>query len=90
MHTYRIALKRDGVLTLVVNVRPSAHETRFREVRDDGSLKIDVAAPPENRKANAALVRFLAQELDVPQPLVEILSGQSARRKVVRVRKAAG
>ncbi len=85
MHVYKSALKREGVLTLVINVRPSAATTRFKETRDDGSLKIDIAAPPEDGKANEALVRYLAEEFAVPRSSVELLSGHTSRRKVVRV-----
>lgn len=87
MHVYRSALKREGVLTLTISVRPSAAKTTFKETRDDGSLKIDVAAPPEDGKANEALVRYLAEEFSVPRGSVEILSGFTSRKKVVRVRQ---
>lgn len=51
----------------------------------DGAIKIDVAAPPEDGKANAELIRFLAEYFDVPRSSVEILSGQTGRRKVVKI-----
>jgi uncharacterized protein (TIGR00251 family) len=51
--------------------------------RQGGVWKIRVAAPPEDGRANDALVRLLAKTLDVPRRDVEIVSGYGARDKVV-------
>lgn len=45
--------------------------------------KLRVAAPPEHGKANAAVVRLLADVLDVPERDVAIVSGQGSRDKTV-------
>ena len=58
----------------------------MRETMVDGSIKIDLAAPAEDGKANTALVKFLAEEFSVPLSCVEILSGHAGRRKVIRIR----
>jgi hypothetical protein len=44
-----------------------------------------VAAPPEKGKANKELIKLLAGALGVRKDQVEIVSGQRARRKRVRV-----
>jgi uncharacterized protein (TIGR00251 family) len=44
-----------------------------------------VASPPVDGKANAELVRFLAEHLGVPAGAVEIVRGHASRTKVVRV-----
>ena len=49
-------------------------------------LKMRVAAPPVDGKANRALIGFLAQVLSVPKSSVEIKSGLTSRRKVIQVR----
>lgn len=48
-------------------------------------LKIRVSAPPEDGRANAALVALLAKTLGVPKSSVSILSGQTSRIKQVAV-----
>jgi uncharacterized protein (TIGR00251 family) len=47
------------------------------------SLKIALNAPPVDGKANAALIRFLADRLNVPKKNIEICSGASSRDKRV-------
>lgn len=71
-------------LRLDVIVSPKASKTRIMGVHDD-RLKIQVAAPPADGKANEALVRFLAERLDIPRAQVEILGGAANTRKSIRL-----
>jgi uncharacterized protein (TIGR00251 family) len=73
----------DGVV-LDVLVQPRASRTRVVG-EHDGRLKIQLAAPPVDGEANAALVAFLAAALSVRRQDVAILRGDTGRRKVVRV-----
>ena len=73
-------------MTFSVRVHPGAPHTRVKEILSDGTIKIDVAAVPEDGKANVALIKFLAKEFDVPKSHIEIVSGQTAQTKVIRVR----
>jgi len=54
----------------------------------DGYLRVRVTAPPRDGEANELLRKVLAGALRVPVSRVEILSGQKARRKRVRVTNA--
>ena len=47
--------------------------------------KVRVAAPPEGGRANDAVVRLLAETLSVPRDAVKLVSGQSARNKIVEL-----
>ncbi len=71
-----------AVLELLVQPRAS----RTRAVGEhDGRLKIQLAAPPVDGEANAALVEFLADALGVRKGDVALLAGETGRRKRVRV-----
>jgi uncharacterized protein len=51
----------------------------------DGVLRIRVTAPPKEGEANHMLRKILADTLRIPISGVEIVAGQTARRKRVRV-----
>ena len=72
---------------LHMTVRPSAQTTRRKPDAADGSWRLDIAAPPEDSKANRELLRFLSEELKVPKSHIEIVSGLTGRKKVVRVQE---
>ena len=50
------------------------------------TLRLKIAAPPQNGRANQELVVFLSQQLGLKRDSVEILSGHTARNKVIRIR----
>jgi len=79
---YRVAA--DGRITLTLHIQPGAKKTEFAGLHGD-ALKIRLAAPPVDGKANEALVKFIADELKLPKSAVNIKSGQTSRRKVVEV-----
>jgi uncharacterized protein (TIGR00251 family) len=47
--------------------------------------KLRVTAPAEGGRANDAVVRLLAEAVDVPRRQVALVSGQTAREKVVEL-----
>lgn len=49
----------------------------------EGALKVRIAAPPVDGKANAELLKFLAKYLGVAKRDVVLASGEGSRRKVV-------
>lgn len=52
----------------------------------EGALKLRVAAPPVDGKANSEVCRYLAKLLGLPQTKVEVVRGASGRDKVVLIR----
>lgn len=52
---------------------------------EDGVLKLKIAAPAVDGKANAVLVRFLAETLGVPKSHIVILKGETSRNKLVEI-----
>lgn len=71
-------------LRLKVRVKPRASKSRVLGPKDD-TLEVAVAAPPVDGAANEELIRTLAEHYGVPKRAVEILSGEAARIKLVRV-----
>ncbi|NOY43928.1 MAG: YggU family protein [Deltaproteobacteria bacterium] len=65
-------------------VQPRASKTSVVGPQGD-AIKVRVAAPPVDGKANAELVRFLAKRLGVPRSAVEVVRGETGRRKTVRI-----
>jgi uncharacterized protein len=73
----------DGVI-LNLHIQPGAKTTEVVGRHGD-ALKIRLAAPPVDGKANAALVAFIAAKVSVCKTAVEVISGLSSRAKRVRV-----
>ena len=74
----------DGSLTLDVHAQPGARRTEIVGIHGD-ALKIRLAAPAVDGKANAELTRFLAEAFGVPQRNVALIRGEAGRRKTVRI-----
>jgi uncharacterized protein len=83
-------LRADGALACVldVSVVPGAKRSELAGLHD-GALRIKLAAPPVDGKANAALEKLLALWLGLPQRDVQLLRGQTSRRKTLRVEASA-
>jgi hypothetical protein len=73
-----------GALVLSLHVQPGASRTEVAGVHGD-ALKIRLAAPPVDGKANAALLRFLADAFGVPLRSVTLERGETSRDKRVRI-----
>lgn len=73
-----------GGVELLVLIQPRASRTKVLG-EHDGRLKIALAAPPVEGEANAALIAFLADVLDVKKAQVMLLDGQTGRRKRVQL-----
>lgn len=73
----------------VLKVTPRAALSGVQGIEVDGAgqayLAVRVNAPPEAGKANAALIRLLAKRWRMAQRDIEVISGASARRKVLQI-----
>ena len=80
-------IRRDGhdlVLSCYLQPRASRNEITGEH---DGALRIRITAAPVDGKANEALLRFLASEFAVPLKQVQLESGDSSRRKRIRIQR---
>lgn len=73
-----------GRLSLTVRVQPDARRNEIVGLHGD-ALKIKVAAPAVDNKANAALVAFLAETLGLPKSAIAVRRGATSRRKLVEI-----
>ena len=72
-----------------VTVKPGSRSGDRIDVAADGSLVVHLRAKPVDGAANAELVRFLAEAFGVPRRDVTLESGETSRRKRVRVEGAS-
>ena len=69
---------------LRLRVQPRASRDEVAGVAGD-ALRVRLTAPPVDGAANEALVRLLADRLDVSRGSVALVSGHTGRNKVVEV-----
>jgi uncharacterized protein (TIGR00251 family) len=80
--------RRDGAEWLLeLHVQPGAKVTGAVG-EHGGRLKLKIAAPPVDNKANAHLLAWLAARLGVPKSAVRLVRGETSRQKTVAVRGA--
>lgn len=77
--------RRQGqMLTLTLHVQPGAKRSELAGLHGE-ALKIRLAAPPVEGRANEALLKFIARLFDVPLRQVELRQGGQSRHKVVAI-----
>jgi len=77
-----------GRCRLDLSVQPNAKRTQADGLHD-GALRLRLAAPPVDGKANAALLAWLADELGCPRRDLALLRGETGRRKLLQVARPA-
>lgn len=70
--------------SITLHVQPGAKRSEIAGRHGD-ALKVRIAAPAVDNKANAALIEFLSEALDVPKSAVTIRRGATGRSKVMEV-----
>ena len=91
------ALKEDHVgsddrptgCTISVSVQPRASRNRVAGYRD-GTLRLSVTAPPQDGRANGAVLELLADALGVAKARLSIVRGHAGRDKVIAVEGLTG
>jgi uncharacterized protein (TIGR00251 family) len=84
----------EGGLRLRLKVQPKARREGIAGLTPDPdgpdstgwALKLSVGAPPEDGKANAAVIALLAAALGVAKSAISVVSGATDRRKLVEIR----
>ena len=76
-----LRVRGDSIL-MDIKAQPGASKTESGGLKD-GRLKVRIAAPPEDGKANAELRRFIAAALGCAKSDVRVITGEKSRLKTV-------
>ena len=66
-------------------VRVTPNASRAQVAWDGTRFQIRVTCPPEDGKANEAVVKLLAKHFDVPKTTIRIKTGMASRTKIVEI-----
>jgi uncharacterized protein (TIGR00251 family) len=84
---------KNGV-SLQVKITPKAARNALIRIDTDAGggehLKASVTAVPEKGKANAALIKLLAQKLGLPKSSITLIAGETSRQKTLHIDGAPG
>ena len=80
--------RRVSGVTVDLRVQPRARRTALENA--NGTLRAAVTTPPEDGKANAAVIALLAETWRLPKSSFDIVKGASTRTKTVSVAGAPG
>ena len=75
---------QQGGSVVSCHVQPNASKTAVAGMYGE-ELKVTLKTPPVDGKANKELCRFFADEFDLPASSVQLLSGQTSRRKRILI-----
>ena len=79
---------REGV-RVVIHLSPRASSDRLRGIaataKGGRAIKVSVTAPPQDGRANEALLRLLSQVWRIPRRDLSVAAGAGSRSKIVRV-----
>jgi hypothetical protein len=86
--TSYLRLEKTGAVIVDIHVIPNASRTQA-DGSHDGALRVRLHAPPVDGKANLALIAWLADALGIAKRDVELVRGQTSKRKQLRINAAA-
>lgn len=71
-------------MKIIVQMRPGAQQAKVEKI-EDGHYRVWVHSIPEKGKANAEMLRLLADHFQVAKSSVRIVIGKTAREKLVEI-----
>lgn len=83
-HSPECSKRVQQMTVLRVKVKPNARQQQI-QTTEDGSLIVHLKSPPVDGKANAELIKLLAEKFDVPKSNIQIKSGLSAKFKLIEI-----
>jgi len=74
-------------MQLQVKIQPNAKKNAIVGPLSDGTIKIKIASPPLDGRANKSLIEFLAKEYNVPKTQIAIIKGEKSKNKIIEINK---
>ena len=74
--------KKNSSYQLTFKVTPNSSKNVL-EKDAEGSLRLRLAAPPVDGKANKACIAFFSKALKIPKSSIKIIKGETSRRKTI-------
>lgn len=71
-------------IIIKVKIVPGSSKNKIIGAYND-ALKISIAAPPVEGKANKKCIAYLAKYFDVAKSKIEIISGQTSKNKLIKI-----
>ncbi len=71
-------------MRIVVQVKPRSRDTRLVQ-ESDGTLMMNVAAPPEKGKANRLIVKWISKKPGKSSSQVQIVAGHHSNTKTIEI-----
>lgn len=81
---YKLHNGRKGA-AIAVRVTPRASTNKIVGALHDGTIKIHLAAEPNEEQANEELIGFLSSILGVPKNRIEVVAGDLGRDKLISI-----
>lgn len=75
---------KEQELILSLHIQPGAKKSSINGLYGE-RLKIAIATPPIDGKANKALIGFISKRLEIPKSYVNIITGENSREKRIRI-----
>ncbi len=76
--------ERPGTLIISLHVQPKAKRTEIAGVHGN-ALKLRVAAPPVDDRANEEVIRFFSELLHIPASRITLERGHKSRQKWIAI-----
>jgi len=74
-----------GGVALAVRITPRSSKNEVAGILNDGTVRIRLTASAAEENSNQALVQFLAEVLEIPSGLIEIVAGKTGKDKLVSI-----
>ena len=78
---YKWMKVKNNFINIIVKVIPNSSQNSI--IIEEDYIKIKLTTPPVDNKANLSLVEFLSKKLKVPKTSVLIISGKTAKNKII-------